>query len=231
MPERKRVAIYARVSTADQTAENQLLDLRGECARRGWTVVQEFVDLGLSGAKADRPALLELMEAVRKRRVDCVFVWRFDRFARSTSHLVASLELFRHRNIDFASYSENIDTTTSYGKMLFTIFAALAEFERAVIIERINAGLRRARSCKRCGQQQHDCRCTHYIPSKILGRPRKISDDKIREILGSRGEPVRKIAARVGLSKSLVQIVLSKKPGQKVASVIDEMPVAFRRVQ
>ncbi len=210
MTEGKRVAIYARVSTAEQTAENQLLDLRGECARRGWTVVKEFIDSGISGAKADRPALQELMEFVRRRQVDCVFVWRFDRFARSTSHLVNSLEYFRHRRVDFASYSEGIDTATAQGKLVFTIFSGIAEFERALIIDRINCGLRRAR-----------------LAGKRLGRPREISDDQVREILGSRGEPVRKIAARVGISKSLVQKVLSNKPRQIVASAIDEMPVAY----
>jgi DNA invertase Pin-like site-specific DNA recombinase len=211
MSEQKRVAIYARVSTADQTAENQLLDLRGECARRGWAVIEPpYVDVGISGAKEHRPHLDRLMEDVRKRKVDVVFVWRFDRFARSLTHLVTALEYFRQRHIDFASYSENIDTATSQGKLVFSIFAAIAEFERCLIIERIHSGLRRARS-----------------EGKRLGRP-GLPQSKIAEILALRGKAsIRQIAARVGIGRSVVHKVLSTKGGQNVAAAIDEMPVAF----
>lgn len=228
MNEPKRVAIYARVSTADQTAENQLLDLRAECARRGWSVIEPpFVDAGLSGAKEDRPALGRLMEAVRKREVDIVFVWRFDRFARSLSHLVQALDYFRQRHIDFASYSENIDTATAQGKLVFSIFGAIAEFERALIIERIHAGLRRARSCQSCHQQERDCRCAAYRPVKILGRP-GLSESQIAGILAERGKgSVRAIAARLGFSKSLVAKVLSTKRGKNVALSLVEAKAAF----
>ena len=205
----KRVALYARVSTTDQTAENQLLDLRAYCTARGWTAVGPFIDTGVSGAKKDRPALGQLMEAVRRRKVDGVLVWRFDRFARSVSHLVAALEEFNDRGVSFASYQEGIDTGTPQGKMVFTMVAALAEFERSIIIERINAGLRRARS-----------------QGKRLGRV-GLPDSKIAEILSLRESgSIRQIAARAGVGKSVVHKVLSAKPLQNVALSIDDTRVA-----
>lgn len=214
MTEQKRVAIYARVSTTDQTPENQLLDLRAECAHRGWKVFKEFVDHGISGAKEERPALRELMEAVRKRKVDVVFVWRFDRFARSLTHLVSALEYFRERHIDFTSYSEGIDTATSHGKLVFSIFAAIAEFERALLIERIHSGLRRSRA-----------------DGKRSGRP-PISKDKVAEILALEGNAsIREIAARTGISKSVVHKVLSLNGVENVALPIDEPPVTFGGVR
>jgi DNA invertase Pin-like site-specific DNA recombinase len=227
MPEQKRVAIYARVSTDRQTNENQMLDLRRFCSMRGWSVVQEFVDDGISGSKKNRPKLDQLMAFVRNGRCDCVLVWRYDRFARSGSHLVNTLEAWRECGVDFASYHEGIDTTTAQGKFFFMVVAGFAEFERSLIIDRINSGLRRARSCKGCGQQQSECRCQEYVPSKILGRP-GVSKSKIAEIIALRGSAsIRAIAARTGISKSVVQKVLSLKPSENVASAIDGTPVAF----
>ncbi len=208
----KRVAIYARVSTTDQTTENQLLDLRQYCSHRGWNVVQEFKDDGFSGAQKDRPALNQLMAFVRARHCDRVLVWRFDRFARSSTHLVNALEYFRERNIDFASFQEGVDTGTTQGKMFYTIIAAIAEFERQLIIERIHSGLRRARS-----------------QGKRLGRP-GLSKSQVNAILALRGKgSIRSIAARVGVGHSVVHKVLSIKPIQIVASPIDETPVASSR--
>ncbi len=210
MNEGKRVAIYARVSTSDQTAYNQLLELRRHCASRGWTIAREFVDHAISGSKKDRPKLRELMEFAWPGNVDCVLVWRFDRFARSLSHLVEALEEFRERRIDFASHQERIDTTTSQGKLMFGIFASFSEFERNLIRERIHAGIARARS-----------------QGKRLGRlplaPGKVS--AIRALAGKAS--IRQIAARVGLSKSVVHKVLSTKGIPIVASAIDETTVAF----
>lgn len=209
----KRVAIYARVSTTDQTCENQLRDLREYCARAGWNIVQEFRDDGFSGAKADRPALKRLMDFVRARHCDRVLVWRFDRFARSSSHLVNALDYFRERHIDFASFNEGIDTGTTHGKMFYTIIAAIAEFERQLIIERIHSGLRRAKA-----------------DGKKLGRP-SLPKSKIDEILSMRGQgSVRAIAKRVGVGHSIVHKVLSIKQGENVASGVDEPPVAFLNV-
>src|ERR1019366_174828 len=136
-----RAAIYARVSTTEQSTELQLRDLRHYATARG-IVANEYVDTGFSGAKQSRPALDRLMEDGRKRRFDCVLVWRFDRFARSTKHLLLALEEFRSLGIQFISYQENIDTTSPLGQALFTIVSAVAQLERDLIRERVRAGLR-----------------------------------------------------------------------------------------
>jgi DNA invertase Pin-like site-specific DNA recombinase len=140
-----RVAIYARVSTNEQSPELQLRDLRQYATARGliWT---EYVDTGFSGAKQNRPDLDRLMNDARKRQFDCVLVWRFDRFARSTKHLLLALEEFRSLGIQFISYQENIDTTSPLGQALFTIVSAVAQLERDLIRERVRAGLRNARA-------------------------------------------------------------------------------------
>src|SRR4051812_40663187 len=122
----KRVAIYARTSTADrQSPDMQLNDLRAYCFQRGYEMFQEFVDQ-ISGSTQKRPALDQMMDAARKRRFDIVLVWRFDRFARSTSHLTKALAEFRSLGIDFISYNENIDTGSPIGEAIFTIIAAMS---------------------------------------------------------------------------------------------------------
>lgn len=128
-----RVGIYARVSTKDQNCELQLSDLRIFCDTRKFTVVREYVDVGESGAKDSRPQLNELMADARKRKLDAVIVWRFDRFARSTKHLLLALEEFRSLGIQFISYHENIDTSSPLGQALFTIVSAVAQLERDLI--------------------------------------------------------------------------------------------------
>jgi hypothetical protein len=110
----KRVAIYCRVSTKDQTTENQLQDLRKHCESRGWKIIAEHLDNGISGAKDDRPNLKATMELARKRKIDVLLVWRFDRFARSLSHLVNTLEELRSLGVDFVSYQESVDTALRF---------------------------------------------------------------------------------------------------------------------
>ena len=150
-----RVALYARVSTSDQTTESQLLDLRRYIRDRGWQPFNEYTDDGISGTKDSRPALNQLMDDACKRRFDVVLVWRFDRFARSTKHLILALEEFRNLGIDFVSYQENIDTSSPLGGAIFTIISAVAQLERDIIAERVKAGLRRARERgKRLGRPQ-----------------------------------------------------------------------------
>ncbi len=140
-----RVAIYCRVSTLDQSTDSQLLDLRRYVKERGWNLFKEYCDNGISGTTNSRPALNELMNDVKKRRFDVVLVWRFDRFARSTKHLILALEEFRNLGIDFVSYQENIDTSSPLGSAIFTIISAVAQLERDIIAERVKAGLRRAK--------------------------------------------------------------------------------------
>ena len=143
-----KVAIYARVSTIGngQSPEMQLRELREYVERRGWTLAGEYVDAGVSGAKDSRPELNRLMEDAHKHRFGAVVVWKFDRFARSVSHLLRALETFKSQGIEFISFSEQMDTSTPTGKMIFTVLGAVAELERSLIAERVRAGVRNARA-------------------------------------------------------------------------------------
>jgi len=156
-----RLAIYARVSTTNhgQDLNLQLRELRQFAEARGWQVAGEYVDAGVSGSKDSRPELNRLMADAHQRRFEVVCVWRFDRFARSVSHLLRALETFKALGIDFVSFSEQMDTSTPAGKMVFTVLGAVAELERSLIVERVRAGLRNARA-----------------KGKRLGRPRTIVD-------------------------------------------------------
>jgi DNA invertase Pin-like site-specific DNA recombinase len=149
-----RVAIYARVSTLDQEPENQLAELRQYAAARQWTIA-EYVDKGVSGAKDSRPALDALLKDARRRRFDVLLCWRLDRLGRNLRHLVILLDELRSVGVEFVSLNEGIDATTPAGKLQLHILAALAEFERERIRERVIAGLARARA-----------------QGKRLGRPR-----------------------------------------------------------
>jgi DNA invertase Pin-like site-specific DNA recombinase len=182
-----RVAIYGRVSTKEQDVMLQLHDLRDYAHRRGWIVTEEYVDLGESGATCSRPALDRLMADARQRRFDVVLVWRFDRFARSTRHLLLALEEFRQLGVEFVSFMEHIDTGTPLGAAMFTIIGALAQFERELLIERVRAGIRKARA-----------------EGKRLGRPRVILNrGKIAELQRA-GLSYHEIGRRLGLPKSTV---------------------------
>ncbi len=189
-----RVALYARVSTTEQSTDSQLLDLRRYVRERGWHIFNEFCDNGISGATDSRPALNELMNDAKKRKFDAVLVWRFDRFARSTKHLILALEEFRNLGIDFVSYQENIDTSSPLGSAIFTIISAVAQLERDIIAERVKAGLRRAKE-----------------NGKRLGRPEATVDmDRIRE-LKARGLSLRGIASQVGISHTKVSQILRER--------------------
>jgi DNA invertase Pin-like site-specific DNA recombinase len=137
-------AIYFRVSTLDQSTGIQETDLRRYAEARGLTVFKEYRDHAVSGAKDRRPALDMLMDDARKRRFDVIVVWRFDRFARSTTHLHVALDEFKALGISFVSYNENLDTSTAMGKAMFSMIAAMSELERSMIRERVTAGVRRA---------------------------------------------------------------------------------------
>ena len=149
-----KVAIYARVSTHDQTAENQLLELRRYVDARGWTAV-EYVDQGVSGAKDRRPALDQLVADVRRHRVQGVVCWRLDRLGRNLRHLVMLLDDWQSRGVPFVTLGEGIDTSTPAGRLVAGVLGSIAEFERARIQERIYAGLARARAQgKRLGRRR-----------------------------------------------------------------------------
>ena len=147
MVAQKRVAIYARVSTVDkgQTPETQLLTLRAYAAHRGLVVAGEYIDYA-SGIRTARAQYQALLAAARQRQIDVVLVWRYDRFARSTQALVQALNEFHSLGVDFISSQENIDTTTPQGEMIFTVMASLAQFESALMSERVKAGMARARA-------------------------------------------------------------------------------------
>src|SRR5260370_36911780 len=150
-----RIAIYARGSTRDQSCESQVRDLRAYCTARGFDLVREYVDVGQSSEKDSRPELNKLIDDARKRQFDAIGVWRFDRFARSTKHLLSALEEFRSLGIQFISYQENIDTSSALGQALFTIVSAEAHVERDLIRERVSAGIRNARANgKKLGRQR-----------------------------------------------------------------------------
>src|ERR1017187_3754380 len=153
----KRCLIYARVSTKQQTTDNQLPPLRKLAKERGWKVVQELIDHGYSGTTENRPNLIELMAMARHREFDVLLVYALDRFGRSVKHLVTALDEFKSLGIDFCAYNQNIDTTTPSGKLFFTMISGFAEFEAAIIKERVHAGLARARA-----------------DGKKLGRPRTV---------------------------------------------------------
>lgn len=201
---RRRVVIYARVSTKEQHPENQLIALRDYAKNRGWAVVKEFTDQGISGAKESRPALNSLMDFARKRKADIVLCWRFDRFARSSRHLLNTLEEFRTLGIDFVSFTESIDTSTAAGAMVFAMVAAIAEFERALIRERVLAGLQRAR-----GQ------------GKKLGRP-LLAPNQDPKALRATGMSLRAIAGRLGVSKSWVSRAVSQNPLHNLVEALVE---------
>jgi len=195
-----RVAIYARVSTPEgkgQSPEMQLLELREYCERRGWTIAGEYVDR-MTGTKDRRPELDRLTADAHKRRFDVVIVWKFDRFARSVSHLLRALETFKALGIDFVSYSEQMDTSTPAGKMVFTVLGAVAELERSLIVERVRAGLRNARA-----------------KGKHLGRPRANIDANRLATLRREGKSLKQIAAEVGCSAAYVHKTLANSSGHR----------------
>jgi DNA invertase Pin-like site-specific DNA recombinase len=130
----RKVALYMRVSTFGQSIEMQRADLRRYCDARGWTIHKEYVDQGISGTKEKRPGLDAMMDDARHAAFEIVLCWSFDRFARTTEHLIAALQEFKELGKDFISFRESIDTSTALGKALFTIVAAIAELERNLTI-------------------------------------------------------------------------------------------------
>ena len=167
-----RAALYARVSThAGQDPTVQLRELREYCQRRGWDISAEFTDIGISGSKERRPQLDQLLASCRKRRFDAVVVYRYDRFARSLPQLVNALVEFNSLGIQFVSLHEGVDTSTPNGRLVFGIFASIAEFERELIRDRVRSGIAAARARgKRLGRPPRDVDSSQVAALRAEGR-------------------------------------------------------------
>ncbi len=194
---KKRVAIYARVSTDGQTVENQTRELRAVARRHGWKIVETFTDNGVSGAKgrAQRPGYDRLCQAVTRREVDLVACWSVCRLGRSLQHLVTFLGELQAKGCDLYLHVQGLDTSTPSGRAMFAMLSVFSEFERSMVSERTRAGMRRAKAA-----------------GKHIGRPREVSPLKARLILADRkaGQSYRKVAKRYGVSDATVIRVVRK---------------------
>jgi DNA invertase Pin-like site-specific DNA recombinase len=175
-------ALYLRVSTTDQKPDLQYDGLRAYAERAGLRIVQDYCDVGVSGRREGRPQLNALMAAARNREIDCVLVWKFDRFARSTRHLLAALEEFNHLGVRFVSVQDQIDTDSPMGRAMFTIIGAMAELESSLISERVTAGMRAAEMRgKHLGRPS--------IPKRVIG--------EIEALATSTGLSIREIQRKI----------------------------------
>ena len=197
----KRAVLYMRVSTVDQHPETQLHDLRQMAAQRGYEIVREYSDK-ISGARARRPGLDELLHDARKHRFDVLLVWAFDRIARSTRHFLEILDELNHLNVEFISFRENIDTGGPLGRAMMVIIGAIAELERNLIIERVRAGMRRAR-----------------LEGRQIGRtPLQLDHQGILRDR-ARGQSLKEIAKLHRISKATVCRVLKEQRTQQPIGV------------
>ena len=192
----RKVAIYSRVSTLDQTVDNQLLELRDHCSKMGWEIVKEYADEGLSGAlsREKRPALNSLIKDAYRKKFDSVVCWDISRIGRSMKELVLFLSDMKDRNIGICSVRQGFDTSTSMGEIMFQFVGILSSWEREMIRERTLAGLDRARS-----------------QGKTLGRKKVITDEITSKIVNLRsiGRSTRDIASEVGVGRETVSNVLN----------------------
>jgi DNA invertase Pin-like site-specific DNA recombinase len=191
-----RVALYARVSTSNhhQDPEAQLRDMHGDCSQRTWRVHEEYVDHGFSGSKSKRPALDRLMADARAKKFDVVMVWKFDRWARSATHLLNTLEELQQLGISFVSMTDKFDVSTPTGKLIFTVLAAVAEMERNLTVERVRSGLRLA-----------------VAKGKRLGRRRcDVSHDTVHRAVMSNGGSLKLAARSLGISYGTAWTLLKR---------------------
>jgi len=196
-----RVALYSRVSTNEQNAAMQLEELRAYCQRRQWQITEEFTDSGVSGSKESRPALNRLLQAAKRRKFDAVLVYRYDRFGRSLRQLVNALSEFDARGIHFVSLHEGVDTSTPNGRLVFGIFASIAEFERELIRSRVRSGLAAATA-----------------KGKRLGRPKVAVDSARVAELRRAGCSWSEITLQTGWTKGTAQRSI------QVANVSPDLP-------
>jgi DNA invertase Pin-like site-specific DNA recombinase len=195
----KRVALYLRVSTLDQHPETQVYDLRQMADQRGWQVVEEYTDR-VSGAKARRPGLDQLMADARRGRFDVVLVWASDRLARSVKHFLEVLDELSRLNVEFISFRENLDTGGPLGRAVIVIISAIAELERNLIIERVRAGMRRAR-----------------LEGRHIGRKPLELDTSAILSDRARGQSLAQLAKGYSVSRSTIHRLLQKHDQQKSA--------------
>ncbi len=192
----KTIAIYARVSTDKQSTENQLLELRTLCSKLGYTIVQEYTDNGISGAKSrdERPALDLLLKDATRRKFDMVMCWSIDRLGRSLQHLVEILNELQALKIDLYFQQQGMDTSTHSGRMIFSVFGAIGEFERSLIKERVVAGQQRAKA-----------------NGVKLGRPSKMNDGmkSAVKLLREKGMGIKQIARELQIGVGTVYSVMS----------------------
>jgi len=200
----KRAGLYMRVSTVDQHPETQLLDLRQLAAQRGYEIVQEYTDR-ISGAKARRPGLDQMMADARRGRFDVVLAWASDRIARSVKHYLDVLDELNRLNIEFVSFRENIDTGGPLGRAIVVIIGAIAELERNLIIERVRAGMRRAR-----------------LEGQRIGRAPLELDHAAIQQDRQRGQSIRQIAQGHHVSTATVQRALKKQPALVQPLLLDK---------
>ncbi|HLJ76714.1 MAG TPA: recombinase family protein [Acidobacteriaceae bacterium] len=196
----KRAALYLRVSTVDQHPETQLLDLRQLAAQRGFEIVAEYTDR-ISGAKARRPGLDQMMKEARRGRFDVVLVWACDRIARSTRHFLEVLDELNRLNIEFVSFREQIDTGGPLGRAIVVIIGAIAELERNLIVERVRAGMRRAR-----------------LEGRSIGRPSLALDRAAIIRDRQRGQSLGQLARAYSVSRATVHRVLHEQPQRPSAA-------------
>jgi DNA invertase Pin-like site-specific DNA recombinase len=202
----KRAALYMRVSTVDQHPETQLHDLRGLAAQRGFQVVQEYTDK-ISGMKAKRPGLDKLLADAPRGKFDIVMVWAFDRLARSVRHFLEVLDELNHNNIEFVSFRENVDTGGPLGRAMVIIIGAIAELERNLIIERVRAGMRRAKlEGRRIGREPLD-----------VDRPAVLRDR-------ARGLSLAELAKQYRVSRSSICRVLRDAQSEPVSKGVVSEP-------
>lgn len=206
-----RVAIYARVSTADQNCSLQLNELRPYIQARGWELAGEYVDTGWSGSKASRPELDRLMRDSRTRKIDCIVVWKLDRWGRSVSHLVSSLQELAGLGVRWIAVTQNLDTDQSNpgGTLLLHMLAAVAQFERSMIQERVKAGVKEYARAYSAGQigKGRDSRSGKNLAQ---GRPKRIFPRDEAEKLRELGHSWRAISKHLGVSASTIRDALTR---------------------
>jgi DNA invertase Pin-like site-specific DNA recombinase len=205
-----RVAVYSRVSTSHgQDPELQLRELREYCASRGLMVIQEYTDVGHSGSKESRPALNQLMADARRRRFDSVLVWKLDRFGRSLRHLVNAMAELEALGLSFISLRDNLDLSTPSGRLMFHVVGAMAQFERALIQERVKAGLRNAKA-----------------KGKRLGRPRVVVDETAISAMRDSGASWRTISAKLGIGLGTAHRIARQRSKNLCGASIGTLPGA-----